>query len=310
MSKQTQLANYHNYNVNRMIFEEEKKCPIPGVMKGLFYYRINLQSKNPDGTIGDFVVSTPPALLSFGYKDKTNPLTGEVTGHQMPFCLHSKPDDPTEDEAAFEKFIGKIVKHGQNYIIKNRKEIRGVSSKITLENNEELREKFNPIYRKRDDDGEIVEGKGPVLSATVIESRKHNPPKVLTQFWDSNHKLMDPMDIYNKLCRATAAIRIESIYMGSGKIRLQIKLYEVQINEIVNSVLPSLLPAPKQQKSILFGDENKDEVPEDVMLDDDDEEEVVDEDPIEDEDELVEETEEKLQVKPKKKRKVPRKSAE
>jgi len=50
----------------------------------------------------------------------------------------------------------------------------------------------------------------------------------VTRFYDQDDQLLDPLDLIGKYCFATAAVKIESIFIGN-KISLQVKIYEADV---------------------------------------------------------------------------------
>jgi hypothetical protein len=182
------------------------------------YGRINISTRNPDGSIGDLILPTE-SLYSFGLSDNVDPNTGKSNGLSMSLCMWSK-DNATEAEKAWTTTLDKIVEHVKDHILDIKDEI----GKYDLERND--LKKFNPLYWKRDK-GKIVEGTGPMLYVKLIHSKKQD--KFITKFFDEeNDEELEPTSLIGKSFYTTCAIKVESIYVGS-KISLQIKLFESNI---------------------------------------------------------------------------------
>ena len=181
-------------------------------------------------------------------------------------CLHSK-DGASEEELGFTDAIDKIVDKCKDFLIENKKEL-----KLKDLERSDLR-KLNPIYYKKNEDGEIAEGSSPTLYAKLIVSKKNNQNKIITEFFDGfSGDRIEPLHLIGKYCYTKAVIKIESIFLGS-KISLQFKLYEAEVN-LINSGIKKLLKRPavnttvKVTSSNVTNPLNDDDVP--LSKDDDD----------------------------------------
>jgi hypothetical protein len=226
----TQLTPATNYDVKRMVFSEPQPGSIPN--STISYKRIPISTLNKDGTIGDLILPTE-RLFSFGVSENIDPTTKKLNGHVLPLCLYSR-DGPTPAEKAWVVTFNNIVDACKNHLLKNREELE----QPDLEMND--LKKFNPLYFKKDK-GKIVEGAAPTLYAKVIASKKHN--KILSMFFDMNGETLDPLTLLGKYCYAKAAIKIESIFIGS-KISFQVKLYEVEVEVMDAGGMRPLLVRP------------------------------------------------------------------
>jgi hypothetical protein len=159
----------------------------------------------------------------------------------FPLCLWDKNGASAAEKAWTETFE-RIVEHCKKHLLDNREELE--LYELTMSD----LKKFNPLYYKKDK-GKIVEGTGPTLYAKIIASKKHD--KILSQFFNVNGESVDPMALLGKYCYAKAAIKIESIFLGS-KITLQVKLYEVEV-EMMETGMRSLLPRPQRKQKMLTG---------------------------------------------------------
>jgi hypothetical protein len=97
--------------------------------------------------------------------------------------------------------------------------------------------KLNSLYYKREK-GKIVEGTGPVLYPKVLQQKKKSKDSsssdqqsISTLFYDENGVDIDPMTLLEKHCYTTAAIKIESIFVGA-KISIQVKVHEAEVSII------------------------------------------------------------------------------
>jgi hypothetical protein len=147
-------------------------------------------------------------------------------------------------------------------------------------------------------------------------SKKENPPKILTGFQDANDDEIDPLTLLGKYCWITAAVKVESIFIGA-KISPQIKLYEAVAKPMQSKSKRLLRPTADKKISLLSGDmssalggddasESEDDEDGSLRGDSDIEEEVIEEEVIEEE--VIEEEKEEVPVEKKKvRRKVVRK---
>lgn len=221
----TQLTPATGYNTNRMIFSKPIQGSIPNSKPAIEFKRINIQTKNLDGSFGDLIMPTE-RLFSFGVQENVSQETGRVTGHSMPLCMWSKEDDTSVDDeqrerekewvVTFENIVNKCKKH----LLEIKKEI----GQYELEMGD--LKKFSQCMYWKKEQGKVVEGEGPVLYTKLIESQKQG--KILTQFYDKNGNDISYTDIQGKYCHTNSAVKIESIFIGS-KISLQVKLWEAEI---------------------------------------------------------------------------------
>lgn len=221
MSQSTQLTLVSGYNVDRMMFSISQECKIPN--SSFSYKRINISTKNDDGTTGDLVLRTP-LLFSFGVQESLNMDTKEVNGYVMPLCLWNR-HGPTEEEKVWTDTFERICEQCKDHLLSNKKDI----GKWDLEMAD--LKKFNPMYWKRDKStGQIEPGTGPMLYAKLIVSKRDGNERIMSVFYDPDTEdELNPVDILGKYCNATAAIKIESIFIGN-RISLQVKLWEVEVS--------------------------------------------------------------------------------
>ncbi len=211
----TQLTLAPGYDVNKMIFGKPKDGSIPN--STVVFKRIPIGTRNPDGSIGELVIQTN-RVYSFGLSPNTNMQTGKTDGYTLSLCLYNR-DGPSKEEKEWVDTFDRIVEHIKKYLLEHRDSF----GKYELESAD--LKKLSPLYYKKDK-GKIVEGSGPVLYPKVLQNKKNDT--ISTPFCDENGVDIDPMSLLNKSCYATAAIKIESIFIGA-KISLQIKVYEAEV---------------------------------------------------------------------------------
>lgn len=246
----TQLTQPSGYNVNNMVFSKPEVGNIPG--SAMNFQRIRISTKNPDGTMGDLVIPTE-TIFSFGVQENTDMASGAVNGYTMPLCLWNK-DGPSDEEKAFSDKFDEIVDHIKSYVIDHRDDIEKYDLDLS-----DLK-KFNPLYWKREK-GKIVEGRGPTLYAKLLVSKKDGN-RIMTTFVDSDtgELIEDPMDLLKKYCYVNAAIKFESIFIGT-KVSLQVKLYEASVKMLSTGPkrLLKIAPRPTPQTTLSFEDDDANE---------------------------------------------------
>jgi hypothetical protein len=235
MSQNNQLSNVSNFSCENIIFSKPEIGNIPGQKIG--FKRIRLGVKNPDGSIGDFILPTAPKIHTFGLQESVDMGTNKLNGYILPLCLWNR-NGPSQEEKQFTDLFDVISDYCKKYLVTHRDEIE----KYDLELGD--LKKFNPLFWKMDK-GKVVENKGPMLYCKVLLNKKNN--KITTIFVDEeSNKIIDPFKIMNKPSQVTAAIKLESIFIGN-KISLQVKLYEVVVKPIDNTIKGLLRPNAREE---------------------------------------------------------------
>jgi len=250
-NNKTQITPIKGYDVNRMVFSEAISGAIPDSKPKIEFKRINISTKNEDGTVGELILPTS-RLFSFGVSENMSQETGKVNGYTFPLCLWNR-ESPTEEEKAWTDLFDKIVDKCVDHLVDNREEIEMFElSKADLTKS---KGGLNPLYWKKEkhtnEQGKtvmrVVPGSGPTLYTKLIFSKKND--KFLSQFFDINDEPLNALDLMGKYCYTNAAIKIESIFIGS-RISLQVKLYEAVV-EPTSSGMRRLLARPKVQSKVL-----------------------------------------------------------
>jgi hypothetical protein len=236
----TQLRSAIGYNVDNVKFSKVLIQKIGDT--GMTSKRINITTTNDDGTEGELVFITE-RLFSYGVSENADQVTQKINGYTMPLCLHSK-DGATDDEQALTDILEKITEKAKDYLIDNKKELKMKDLEKT-----DLR-KLNPVYYKKNADGEIMADASPTLYAKLIMSKKNGQNKIITEFFDgATGESFKPLDLIGKYCYVRAVVKIESLFLGS-KISLQIKLYEAEVS-LINSGVKRLLTRPVVKPQVL-----------------------------------------------------------
>lgn len=237
----TQLTTSKQFKKENVIFSkaQENKVPNPDpTAKAMKYYRIMISTKYPDGTIGSLITPTNGQLFSFGVSENKSMETNKLTGYSLSLCLHNR-DGATDEELEFVKMVTEILEVSKAHMLKT--ETKKQIKQFDLEARD--MRKMDPIYRKKDDDGKVIAGNSPVLYPKLITGKDKKTKEIYcrTTFYeegkyeeDGEPSELQLKDVIGSYCYATAAIRWESIYIGSGKIRLQFKVVEADIRKLGN----------------------------------------------------------------------------
>ena len=276
-NENTQLTPAQGYNPKqRMIFSEPIIGSIPDSKTKIEFKRINISTRNEDGTVGELIIPTE-RLYSFGVSENTSQETGNVTGFTFPLCLWNR-DGCTPAEKTWVDNFNDIVDNCIDHLIDNKEEID--LFELTRGDLTKTKGGLNPLYYKKekftDDKGKTVlrnvPGRGPTLYAKLIYSKKQD--KFLTQFFDKNDQTIEARDLMGKHCYANGAVKIESIFIGS-KISLQVKLYEAVV-EPSKMGMKRLLERPKARSMVLAASHNDKSAA--SALDDDEDSAIIPED--------------------------------
>jgi len=250
-SDNTQLTPTLGYDTSRMIFSAPIAGNIPDSKPKIEFKRINILTKNEDGTVGELVLPTT-RLFSFGVSENTSQETGKVNGYTFPLCLWNK-DGPTDEEKTWTDTFSQIVSTCIDHLVEVKDDIDMYD--LTEADLKKAKGGLDPLYWKKEkhtnSQGKIVlrvvPGTGPTLYTKLIFSKKSN--KFLSMFFDTNNEPLNALDLMGKYCFTNAAVKIESIFIGS-KISLQVKLYEAVI-EPTNTGMKPLLSRPRAQSKVL-----------------------------------------------------------
>lgn len=247
-----QLTQVSNYDVNRIIFSEPIRGAVPDTP--IEYKRINISTRNEDGSVGDLILPTS-RLFSFGVSENKDAQTQKVNGWTLPLCLWNR-DGATQEQKDWTTTFDAIVDHCIDHLVENP---HGIEQLFELSHNDFKKTKggLNPLYWQREpamENGKrvmrIVPGTGPTLYPKLIYSKKNE--KFVSQFFDQSDREINPLDLIGKYCYVNAAIKIESIFIGA-RICLQVKVYEAVV-EVAQTGMKRLLARPVVMKSKLLGE--------------------------------------------------------
>lgn len=236
----TQLTSHENYDTSRMIFSEPIIGSIPDSKPVITFSRININTRNLDGSLGELILQMEPNLYSFGVSENTSQETGKINGYSLPIVLFNR-DGPTSLQEKWVETFDNICERCKDHVMSIKEDI----GKYDLERSD--LKKFNSLYYKRDK-GKIVPGSSPTLYAKLIVSKKKN--EIKTMFFDYENNPLNPLDLIGRTGNVNTAIKIESIFIGKN-ISLQVKLYECEFRTSETG-MRRLLSRPQANTRILI----------------------------------------------------------
>jgi len=225
-----QLSSVSNFNVDKIVFSEAKETNIPGS------FRVTIGTQYPNNSVGPLIFSTD-TVYSFGIQEnKSMDKPVRTTGYSIPLCLWNK-EGPTDYQKQFIDTLEKVSDYIKKYMLKP--EVKKSVKKYDLVESD-LR-KFSPLWYKKED-GEIVQGRGPMLYPKLMCNKEL---AIYTVIADQNGNDIDPLSLLNQKCSVRACIKIESIFIGS-KISLQVKVMELEVYQQGNQRQRLLCKQPQE----------------------------------------------------------------
>lgn len=241
MKKVNQLTTFEKFKTKNMLFSDVSMNKVPN--STISYKRVNIATKNSDNTYGDLLILTP-RVFSFGVSEnKSFNDPTQRSGYTLPLCLWSR-DGPTEEEKNWISSFDDLCKYVKSCVDAKPQD-------FGVPRGQSLQEKYNPLFQKKDEaSGEVIDkSKGPTLYAKLLESKKTN--SISTVFRDVYGADIEPLSLLKRYCYVQCVLKIESLYIGSGKIILQIKVTEVANVELVESGPRTAFIKPIKTKMVM-----------------------------------------------------------
>ena len=116
----TQITSASGYNVSNIVYGKPRDGSIPN--SAVSFKRIQMGTRNPDGTTGELILSTE-RLFSFGLSPSINQSTGAIDGYTLALCLWNM-DSPSQKEKEFTDTFNKICEHAVDYILDHRDDVQ------------------------------------------------------------------------------------------------------------------------------------------------------------------------------------------
>ena len=308
ISKQNQLHYVENYNVDNIFFGEPEAYSIPGD-KPINFHRINIYTKNQDengklsGSVGDLILKFPK-MFSFGVNANKDD-NGKLTGHSVSLCLWSK-DGVSESELKATELLEGLIKKCKDKVFSLKKELKKPKMEMS-----DLKKLDKLLYWKEDEDGNRVQGVGPMFTPKLMEYKETKdkngnvkPHQISTVFYledevdeNGNPVEVSPLEYLadknnKKFCYVTPAIKVDNVFVGGTAITIQCKIYEADVatvqlgqqrllhpsNPVKKHLIQSSETSTKPSQTIVnHSSDNKDNKVEDEE-DDEDEDDEEDED--------------------------------
>jgi hypothetical protein len=260
----TQLLNPFEYSPESIIFDDPVAESIPG-QPGT-NYRVNIGYKNKDKTEGNFILEFDTCYC-FGVSENQDKATNTLNGYVLPLCLYDM-NGPTPKQKKVVDVLCDIVSQCKKQLLQdNTQEKMGKFDDDKIIESD-LR-KVDLIYWKKEN-GKPVKDKAGTFYPKLLwmKAREKNgkmmQAKINTRFYsedqvdeDGNPIEVDPIQYVGKNCMVTAAVKIESIFIGT-KIGIQAKVYEAFVKEVESGPKRLLMFKPKSSSSISV---NESEVP-------------------------------------------------
>lgn len=266
VARKTVLTPVRNYDPNNMLFDITDQSF--GNNNAVKYIRVNISTRNPDGTIGDLVVKTPE-LFSYGIQENTDMNSNVVNGYSMIVFMHER-DGPTPEQTEWLDTHDRIVAHCKTFLVsgvnpENPTELVRTRIKKPKLDMGALGNFCNCMYRKVNPDGTIDTSRGPIFYPKLLITKKNikngDPPQILCRFVNQDKQPLDPFTILSRdkkgvPNRAVLAIKYDSIYIGGPNITLQIKVREGLIR-VMEVGIPSLLISEDEDTGSIHGSDDE-----------------------------------------------------
>jgi len=269
----TQLVEPFDYNPNNLIFDDPVAESIPG-QPGT-NYRINIGYKNPNKKDG-FLILAFDTCYCFGVSENQDQTTKALNGYILPVSLYDM-NGPTPKQQKVVEVLCDIVSQCKKTLLKD-----DVQEKMGKYEDDKIIEsdlrKVDLIYWKKENSKPTKE-KGGTFYPKLLWSKpkqkdgKEIPAKMTTRFYnedevdeEGNPVEVDPIQYVGRRCMVTAAVKIESIFIGT-KIGIQAKIYEAFVKDVESGPKRLLVFKPRTNDSIIMEEQKPEQV--DENLDDD-----------------------------------------
>lgn len=218
-------ATEKNFNETNIMFGDPKKYTTPAT-----FTRIPISYKYPDGE-KKLSIKTP-ILFSWGIQENRNQQTKHIDSYTFSFVMFDQMKGMTEEEKETIKIFNDCLKKIKEHLLKE--EIKETLNKWDYDADVNRMDIF---FRKKEK-GKIVENLPPTLYPKLLtkfdkDRKSENPPEIVTGFYDEDDNLLDVIEdgLVHCRCKAVGAIVIDNIYLGGGRISIQLKLNDAIIME-------------------------------------------------------------------------------
>jgi hypothetical protein len=253
----TQLVDPFEFNPANVIFDDPAAESIPN-QPGT-NYRINLGYKNKDKTEGNLILEFDTCYC-FGVSENQDKTTNTLNGYILPISLYDM-NGPTPKQQKVVEVLCDLVAQCKKQLLKD--DVQAMMGKYDDDKiiESDLR-KVDLIYWKKEN-GRPMKEKGGTFYPKLLwtKAREKNgkfvESKINTRFYkedevdeDGNPIEVDPIQYVGKKCMVTAAVKIESIFIGT-KIGIQAKVYEALVKEVESGPKRLLMFKPKTSSTVV-----------------------------------------------------------
>ena len=253
----TQLVDPFEFNPANVIFDDPAAESIPN-QPGT-NYRVNLGYKNKDKTEGNLILEFDTCYC-FGVSENQDKTTNTLNGYILPISLYDM-NGPTPKQQKVVEVLCDLVAQCKKQLLKD--DVQAMMGKYDDDKiiESDLR-KVDLIYWKKEN-GRPMKEKGGTFYPKLLwtKAREKNgkfvESKINTRFYkeddvdeDGNPVEVDPIQYVGKKCMVTAAVKIESIFIGT-KIGIQAKVYEALVKEVESGPKRLLMFKPKTSSTVV-----------------------------------------------------------
>ena len=244
MQRVERLTNSSDVKVENILFGKVEVGKVPGT--NMSYKRIPITITHRGGLYGPLFIKTEQCF-SFGVQENVSPDTGKVNGWTLPIVMYNK-DGATEKQLKWVEKFNEIIARCKDYVIENKEEV----DRYDLERSQ--LNKIGGCMWWPKNEGIVDEKRGPTLYPKLIAGKSQAQKRYDTKFRVVSD-LLDRSDVGVDIgkeeliehCNVIAVIKIESIYIGGGKISLQVRVSEalvkIQRREVGNFLRPVAIEA-------------------------------------------------------------------
>ena len=265
ISKQNQLHNVENYNVDNVFFGEPEAYSIPGPTP-INFHRINIYTKNQDdngnltGSVGDLILKFPK-MFSFGVTANKSQDEKTITSHSVSLCMWGK-EGRSESEEKSTELLENLIKKCKDKLLSVKKELKKPKWDMS-----DVKKLDKLLYWKEDDDGNRIPGVGPIFTPKLMEYKETKdkngnikPHQIATIFYledevdeDGNPLEVSPLEFLadktnKKYCYVTPAIKVDNIFIGGTAVTIQCKIYEADVATVQHGQQRLLHPSTNNKK--------------------------------------------------------------
>ena len=249
-SKNTQIQYPDNYDLSNLIFDDPVEGTIPN--SKLLFYKINIGTKNPNGSEGDLVFVLERSS-TFGIKESRDP-SQNLIGYSMGIILYDRDNGQDEYQRKVTETFNELVEKCKDFIL--RDDILKKMKKSSSTMKRDKLDNISPLYFTKDKETNEPQPDKPILNVKLLYRKERSnddgsmsEAKVTTRLYieDEVDENGEPLeyeslsDVLDKKGFVRPAIKFESIFLGKD-IKIQVKVLEAELKIEEKSTKRRLLP--------------------------------------------------------------------